>query len=141
MVNLKSLLTGTVVIIVLGLILELILLLLTTGYTVFIRSYPELKFISLLLSYAFGTFCYFIVMSIGGYITSNLAKNKIYLHCLIVGLLTTGISLFTSVRDNGFTFNSILFILSGTAFTIMGGYIWIKNESIEREKNNAKHKL
>ena len=131
MINLKALLAGTVVIIVLGLVLQLILLLLATGYTVFTRDYPELKLISQILSYAFGIFCYFIVMSIGGYVTSNLAKNKIYIHCLIIGLLTTGVSLITSVRDDGFTFNTILFILSGTAFTVMGGYIWIKNESIE----------
>ena len=131
MVNLKALFIGSATIIVLGLILQLILLLLATGYTVFTRDYPELKLISQFLSYSFGIFCYFIVMSIGGYITSNIAKNKVYLHCLIIGLLTTGVSLITSVRDDGFTFNTILFILSGTVFTLIGGYIWIKNESIE----------
>lgn len=137
MVNLRALFTGAIVIIILGLVLQLVLLLLATGYTVFTRDYPELKLVSLVLAYTFGIFCYFLVMSIGGYITSNLAKRKIYLHCLIIGLLTTGVSLITSIRNNEFTFNTILFILSGTAFTLMGGYIWIKNESIDL-KNSVK---
>jgi len=135
MINLKALLVGSTVIVVLGLVLQLILLLLATGYTVIIRDYPDLKIISQLLAYTFGVFCYFIVMSIGGYITSNIAKNRVYLHCMLIGLLTTGVSLITSVRDDGFTPNTILFILSGTAFTMMGGYIWLKNDAIENQPN------
>jgi hypothetical protein len=133
MSSIKALFIGSVVTIILGLFLQLVLLLMATGYTVFIRDYPSLQLFSLILSYGFGVFCYFIVMSIGGYITSNLVKKHVYLHCIFIGLFTTGISLVTSVREDGFTLNTIIFILSGTAFTMMGGYIWSKNEALEKQ--------
>ncbi|MCW9014008.1 MAG: hypothetical protein OQL06_09515 [Gammaproteobacteria bacterium] len=132
MINFKALFVGASTIIFFGLLLQLIFLLAATGYTIVIREHPEWQTIGQLLSYTIGGISYFVIMSASGYITANIAQKNVYLHAFLIALLTTGISLISSVREDGFTLNSILFVVSGIAFTIIGGYIWLSHQHEER---------
>lgn len=130
-ISLKALFIGTISIVVMGLTLQLIFLLLATGYTNLLKAYPEFSVIGTGLSYVTGIIAYFFIMSLGGYITAHLARKNVHLHCLLVSGFVVGFSLITSVRSDNFTYISILFAASGLAFCIIGGRVWLKHSLTE----------
>lgn len=132
-ISLKALAVGVTSIIAMGLTLQLIFLLLATAYTSLLKHYPEISSFGTMISYSLGIIAYFIIMSLGGYITAHLAKNNITLHCLLVSGVVVGISLITSVRSDNFTYLSILFALSGLVFTVIGGRVWLKHSITDAE--------
>lgn len=128
MIRFKALLIGSGTIIFLGLLMELFFLLGATAYTLIIKQYPQWHDIGLMLSYLAGSLMYFIAMATGGYICANFARQHVYLHNLIIAVFTIGLSLFASLDENGFTLNTGIFALSGIAFTLAGGFIWIRHQ-------------
>lgn len=137
MINLKAILAGTSLIIFFGLLFQLIFILAATTYTAAIRQHPEWQTIGVILSYFFGTMGYFIIMSFSGYITAYIAKKNIYLHMLLITLLSTGFSIISSVREDSITLSAILFVTAGILFTMIGGHVWIKHQSSENYSSNG----
>lgn len=128
MFSLKALAAGTALIIILGLTLQLVFLIAATGYTIVIRDYPEMQLIGKILLYVLGGFGYFIIMSASGYVTANIAKKNIYYHAIVISVITTGLSLFSLLKDSGINLNTVLFVIAGILFTCMGGYIWTRHQ-------------
>lgn len=123
-ISFKALVAGSFAIIFLGLIAQLIFLLLATYFTELGHSYPWISLPVTIVSYIVGFFGYFIVMSIGGYIAANIADSQKIAHGVLIGLFTTGLSLFSSLNENGFTLMALIFLVSGTGFSIAGVLIW-----------------
>ena len=130
-ISFKALLIGITSIVIMGLTLQLIFLLLATGYTNLLKEYPEYSSLGTTASYVAGTISYFIIMSLGGYITAHLSKRMIYFHCLIVSGSVVGFSLVSSVKSDNFTYVSVLFAISGLIFTLIGGHAWLKHSLAE----------
>lgn len=128
MINLKAVLAGSSLIIFFGLLFQLIFILAATAYTTMIKQHPEWQTAGLIFSYFVGTTGYFIIMSFSGYITAYIAEKNIYLHMLLISLLPTGFSLITSVREDNITLNAILFVAAGILFSMIGGYMWIRQQ-------------
>lgn len=126
-ISIKALVIGLISIVFMGLSLQLIFLLLATGYTNLLKEYPDLASIGTVISYTAGTVGYFFIMSLGGYITAHLAEKKVDLHCLLVSGTVIGFSLISSVRSDNFTYMSVIFAASGLLFTVIGGRIWSKH--------------
>ena len=126
-ISIKALIIGIISIVIMGLTFQLAFLLLATAYTNLLKLYPDFVGIGNMLSYTAGIVAYLFIMSLGGYITSHLAQNRIYLHCLLVSSTVVGFSLISSVRSDNFTYISALFAISGLAFTLLGGGLWIKH--------------
>ena len=124
--SIKALAAGSISIIFLGLVAQLIFLLLAVYYAELTRAYPELSLTLNILSYILGITIFFLIMATGGYIAANFALDYKCMHAIMIGLLTTGLSLISSVNENGFTNTALLFLLSGTGFTFVGALIWIK---------------
>ena len=137
MINFKALATGIFLIISLILLFQLIFILAATGYTVIIKQYPEWQTIGQLLAYGTGAICYFFIMSTSGYITAYIAEKNIYLHTFLIAILTTGISLVISLREDNLTLNSILFVVAGILFSMIGGYTWIRHQEDEAPHLNG----
>jgi len=131
MINFKALLAGIALIIFFGLLLQLIFILAATGYTVLIKDHPELQTIGLIVSYILGAVGYFFIMSSSAYITAYIAEKNIYLHASLIALLTTGISLISSVREDNFTLTSFLFVIAGIIFSNVGAFIWQQHQQVE----------
>jgi hypothetical protein len=87
------------------------------------------------LAYALGIFSYFLIMSIGGYIAANIARRHVYRHAIVIGAVTTGLSLISSLQAGNITFTSISFIIAGIGFTTIGSYIWCQNHRSGQELN------
>jgi hypothetical protein len=129
MIKWKAILAGSASVIILGLSLQLVFLLLAVLYAEMVRDYPYLATPGTIISYLLGFVGFFIIMSIGGYITANLARKQVIIHALIVGLATTGLSVLVSLNTSNLTLKGILFVILGGAFSILGGKIWLHNET------------
>jgi len=129
MINFKALFIGVALIIFFGLLFQLFFILAATGYTVVLQDYPQLETTGQLLSYIIGGTSYFFIMSGSGYVTASFAEKNINLHTFLIASLTTGISLVTSIREDSYTLNSILFVIAGIIFSIIGGRIWIMHQN------------
>lgn len=129
MINFKALSIGIALIIFFGLLFQLFFILAASSLTVVIQNHPEWQTASQVLSYIIGATSYFIIMSGSGYTTASFAEKNINLHTFLIALLTTGISLVTSIREDSYTLNSILFVIVGIAFSMIGGRIWIRHQN------------
>ncbi len=128
MINFKATIIGSITVIVFGLLLQLIILLAATGNTLLTREYPGYEAAGSFLLYALAGIGFFLVLSVGGYITASIAKSKIYLHSILVAVIPIGISIYSSQRDDGLTLESILFLCVGIIFALCGGYLWTKKQ-------------
>jgi len=131
MINFKALSIGIALIIFFGLLFQLFFILAATGFTVIIQDHPEWQTASQIFSYIIGGISYFFIMSGSGYITASFAGKNIHLHTFLIALLTTGISLATSIREDSYTLNSILFVVMGILFSMIGGHIWMRHQNSE----------
>ena len=129
MINFKALFIGIALIIFFGLIFQLFFILAATGYTVVLQDHPQWETAGQFLSYIIGGGTYFFIMSGSGYVTASFAEKNINLHTFLIALLTTGISLVTSIREDSYTLNSILFVIAGIIFSMIGGRIWIRHQN------------
>lgn len=125
-ISIKALAAGSITIIFLGLVAQLIFLLLAVYHTELTQAYPGLSMPLSILSYAVGILAFFVIMATGGYVASNLTPNLKRLHGVLIGVFTTGLSLISSVNENGFTLMALIFLVSGTSFAIVGVIMWQK---------------
>lgn len=125
-ISIKALAAGSIVIIFLGLVAQLGFLLLAVYYTELTQAYPGLTTPLIILSYLVGIMAFLVIMAAGGYVAANLAPDLKILHGILIGLLTTGLSLIASLNENGLTLMALLFLVCGTAFTVAGVIIWQK---------------
>jgi len=128
MINFKALFIGITLIIFFGLLFQLFFILAATGYTVVLQDYPQWETTGQIISYIIGGASYFFIMSGSAYVTASFAEKNINLHTFLIALLTTGISLVTSIREDSYTLNSILFVIAGIVFSMIGGRIWVKHQ-------------
>ena len=128
MINFKALFIGIALIIFFGLLFQLFFILAATGYHVVFQDYPQWESAGKLISYIIGAASYFFIMSGSAYITASFAEKNIHLHTFLIALLTTSISLVTSIREDSYTLNSILFVVVGIIFSMIGGRIWIMHQ-------------
>lgn len=125
--SLKSILAGFFYIIIFGLLIQLVFMFVAMGYTELTRAYPWVSIFGGYIGYAVGIFVYFLLMASGGIITASLAKTNVLLHCLIVGASTTILSVLSSQNNDELTYFSLIFVVLGITFTIMGGEYWKRN--------------
>lgn len=135
MIKFKALFIGIGLIAFFGLLFQLFFILAATGYTVILQDYPQWETIGKIISYIIGGASYFFIMSGSGYVTASFAEKNINLHTFLIALLTTGISLVTSIREDSYTLNSILFVITGIIFTMIGGRVWLKHQKSDSLKN------
>lgn len=133
MINFKALFIGIALIIFFGLLFQLFFILAATGLTVIIQEHPEWQTASQMFSYVIGGVSYFFIMSGSAYVTASFAEKNIHLHTFLIALLTTGVSLVTSIREDSYTLNSILFVVMGIVFSMIGGRIWMRHQKSEAQ--------
>lgn len=127
MQSLKSLLAGFFYIVILGLVIQLVFMFVAIGYTELTKAYPWVAPFGGYVGYATGIVVYFLLMASGGIITASLAKTAIRAHCIAVGASTTLLSVLSSQNNDELTYLSIIFVITGIAFTFIGGEYWKKH--------------
>lgn len=120
----KAILAGSLFIIVVGLVIELAYIFLAVGYNSLARNYPWLSEISIYFRYVIGIPVLFLIMFIGGYITADVAKQKVLLHCLVVAMITNGVMLASALENRELTLSGLVVAVLALASTLAGGWYW-----------------
>jgi hypothetical protein len=122
--SIKAVVVGSLFIIIVGLIIELAYIFLAVGYNSLAKSYPFLNEISIYFRYLFGIPVLFLVMFLGGYITADLAKQKVLLHCLIVAFITIGVMMLSALENMQLTLSGLIVSVLALTSTLIGGWYW-----------------
>jgi len=118
--TLKAISYGIITIFVLGLCNQLLLIMGLVAYGSLTKTYPILSEWSQIFTYALGGSGYFVIMLVGGFITTMAAENKHYTATIIAAILGSSFSLYMSLKDEIFTPIALFFLLFGTFAAIMG---------------------
>ena len=118
--SLKAISYGIITIFILGLCNQLLLIMGLVAYGSLTKTYPMLSEWSQIFTYALGGSGYFVVMLVGGFITTMAAVNKHYTATIIAAILGSSFSLYMSLKDEIFTPIALFFLLFGIFAAIMG---------------------
>ncbi len=124
MINWKALMAGILAIAVIGLISQFAFLVTATWLTV-VKNRQEIEPQSIqTLMYSAGFIFALITTIPSGYITAYVSKTKVVIHCAIVGILATAVSLATSPGAEHATSKGLVFVVLGTGMVMLGGLLW-----------------
>ena len=127
--ELKALLGGSVAIVVLGLVTQLIYIFIAVAYVEVLKLYPELEAVGEPLSKVMFWLVFVLVMVFGGYLTADIAGGSPLLHGALVGGITTIGSLMTSLGAGELTQGGIAFVVGGLICATFGGYYWQRRQA------------
>ena len=126
---LKSYLAGFFYIVVLGLCIQLAFMFLAMGYVELVKVYPWVASFGGYVSYLVGIVVYFLLMASGGILTAMIAHRHPLVMCFLVGLSSTGLSVYSLQNAGADTVFGIVFVVSGVLFTIAGGWYSQRSEA------------
>ena len=128
--SIKAVIVGSLFIIVVGLFVQLAYVFLAVGYNSLAKTYPFLNDISIYFRYLVAIPVYFLLMFTGGYITADLAKHKVLLHCLAVAFITIGVAMFSALENMymQLTVSGLVISILALASTLAGGWYWQRGE-------------
>lgn len=122
--SIKSITSGVITIIILGLINQLILIMSLVGYGSLSKTYPFLASWTQAFTYIVSGGGYFLVMLCGGLVTAMLATNNTYQKAIIASIIGSSFSLSVSLKDEFFTAIALFFIIFGVLSSIFGCWLW-----------------
>ncbi|MFV9614895.1 MAG: hypothetical protein ACNYZG_03010 [Gammaproteobacteria bacterium] len=136
MKSIKAIAAGSIFIIVVILFLQLAYIFIAVAYNAMAKDYPFLNDISGSFRYLIGIPVFVVTMFLGGYITANIANMKtsikVWLHCIAVGLLTTGGMMYSALENTNITITGIVVFILALVATTAGGVYWQKNNRINQ---------
>ncbi len=126
MKSIKAIIGGSLFIIVVILVLQLAYIFIAVAYNVLAKDYPYLNEITGYFRYFIGIPLFIVIMFAGGYITADIARIKVWLHCIAVSLLTTGVMMWSALENTSITTTGLVVVILSLAATIAGGLYWQK---------------
>jgi len=127
--SLKAIVAGTLFIIVVTLLVQLVFLMSVVGYNNLAKDYSFLNDISGIFKYLIGIPVFIGIMFTGGYITAVIAKTNVLLHCFIVAVITIGGTMWMALENSDITLTGIAVNLLLLVATMAGGYIRLKRRA------------
>ena len=131
MKSIKAIVAGSVFIVVVILLLQLVYIFIAVGYNALASDYPFLNDIAGSFRYIIGIPVFIAIMFVGGYITANIAnmetRAKVLMHCMAVGLLTAGGMIYPTLENADITITGIVIFILAIAATAAGGIYWQKD--------------
>ena len=124
--SIKAVLAGCLFIIGVILAIQLATIFLMVGYNSLAKSWPFLQGIGIYFRYFLAYPFFFLSLFGGGYITAAVSKQKILLHCFLVGVITVGISTMSALDYMVMTTIGKLLVLLALVAVIGGGLFWKK---------------
>lgn len=133
MKSIKAVLAGSLFIVIVTLVIQLVMVFLAVGYHYLARQFPLLNEITVYFRYLVGYPVFFGVLFAGGYLTASIAQKRVLLHCLPVGLLTIGISTLSALDYMVLTFTGALMVLLALLAVMAGGWYWQRTKNRDRD--------
>ena len=125
----KAVVVGSLFIVIVGLVIQLAYIFLAVWYNDLAESHPFLNEIGIYFRYLVGIPVVFLIMFVGGYITADIAKQKVLLNCLIVALLTVGSMTISALDQAELTFTGFAVFVLALASTVAGGLFWQRGQT------------
>ena len=136
MKSIKAIVAGSVFIIIVILLLQLVYIFAAVGYNALAKDFPLLNDIAGSFRYIIGIPIFIATMFVGGYITANIAKSetraKVLMHCMTVGLITAGGMIYPTLGNSDITATGIVIFVLAIVATTVGGLYWQKNTEISQ---------
>jgi fructose-specific phosphotransferase system IIC component len=127
--SIKAVIVGSLFIVIVGLVIQLAYIFLAVWYSDLAKSYPFLNEIGIYFRFLVGIPVVFLIMFVGGYITADIAKKNVLLHCLIVALLTVGAMTVSALDQAELTFTGFAVFVLALASTVAGGLFWKRGQT------------
>ena len=131
--SIKAIVVGSVFILVVFLLLGLFYIFIAVGYNALAAHFPFLKNITGLFRYLVGIPVFMIILFTGGYITASIANMhtniKVLFHCLAVGLITVGGTMYSAMTYSSITLTGIVVFILALSASSAGGFYWLKGQS------------
>ena len=106
------------------------------GYNALAKDYSFLNDIAGSFRYIVGIPIFIAIMFAGGYITANIAdmatRTKVWLHCITVGLITSGGMIYPTLENAEITATGIIVFILALAATSAGGLYWQKDNKAKQ---------
>jgi hypothetical protein len=126
----KAIIAGSLFIVVVILLMQLAYIFIAVGYNSLGHHYPFLNDISGYFRYFIGIPVVVVIMFFGGYITADIARTRVLLHCITVGIITAGGMILLALTNSNLTLTGIVLFLLALAATTAGGLHWKRGQKI-----------
>ncbi|MCW8826855.1 MAG: hypothetical protein OQK78_10585 [Gammaproteobacteria bacterium] len=130
--SLLAIVSGSIFIIVVIMILQLAYLFIAIEYKELSADYPLLKEIAPLFRYIVALPVFATTLFAGGYITANIVnmdnRNKVWIHCFFVGLITVGGMMYSALINANLTFTGIVATILAFVALFAGGSFGLKRQ-------------
>ena len=131
--SIKAIVVGSVFILVVFLLLGLFYIFIAVGYNALAANFPFLNDITGLCRYLVGIPVFMVLMFAGGYITASIANMhtniKVLFHCLAVGLITVGGTMFFAMEYSNLTLTGIIVFILALSASSAGGFYWLRGNT------------
>jgi len=131
--SIKAIVVGSVFILVVFLLLGLFYIFIAVGYNALAANFPFLNDITGLFRYLVGIPVFMVLMFAGGYITASIANMhtniKVLFHCLAVGLITVGGTMFFAMEYSNLTLTGIIVFILALSASSAGGFYWLRGNT------------
>ena len=132
MKSLLSVLSGSVLVIVALLFLQLIYILIAVAYNAMALDYPFLNEITGVFRYIIGLPLIMLTMFAGGYVTASILKMRtalaLWIHCATVGLITSGGMMYSAIQSASLTLTGVVLIVVAVGASSAGGFYWLREK-------------
>ncbi len=128
--SIKAIVAGSAFIIIVILFLQLAYIFIAVGYNALAADYPVLNEITGLFRYLIGIPVFMVIMFVGGFITANIARKKVWLHCIAVSLITVGGMMYSAMENSNLTLTGIVVTVLALSATTAGGLYWQRSNKI-----------
>ncbi len=122
MKSIKAIVLGSLFIVVVILLLQLAYIFIAVGYNALAKSYPYLHEISGIFRYLVGIPVFVVIMFIGGYITADIAGERVLLHALAVGVLTSSGMIIPTLEYASLTITGVVIFILAVGASMAGGW-------------------
>ena len=128
--SIKAIVAGSLFIIVVILLMQLAYIFIAVGYNSLAHHYPFLNEISGYFRYFIVIPVFLVIMFFGGYITADITNTRVLLHCIAVGIITAGGTIWLALQNSNLTLTGILIFILALAATLAGGLHWKRGHKI-----------
>lgn len=131
--SIKAIVAGSLFIIIVNLVMQLVFIFIAVGYNVIAKDYPFLNDITGLFRYVIGILLFTATAFFGGYITAQMVDTKVLLHCFAVALVVISGMILPTLETSSLTITGIVVIALTIAGTMAGGWYWQKDNNGEMQ--------
>ena len=135
MKSIKAIVVGSLFIIVVILLLQLAYIFIAVAYNALAKDFPLLNDVSGYFRYLIGIPVFVLIMFVGGYITAYTSNMKSSmsagLHCMAVGLITSGSMMYSAVENSTLTTTGIVVFILALVATTAGGLYWQNDNKLK----------